>query len=304
MKTSPSVRDMPRRNRKKLREIEFRLGLVQVVLIMGLLGGSLLVAFYFGYQSGREFGYEEASVDTLSEIPRLAIEAGDDEEAISDEVSDRVYARLQELSKESPEAAEERVPPLGAVPTVEVKINEAEEEIAADTPHLKERVADKDEEKTKTLGGLLELSNGEPAEEAVQAKPTSTPVPIPTATPRPSPTPVPATPTPVPTESPRTPASTVRDTAPPKTIPIEGSVPRGWYAQVSAPQTPQEAKGLAGKLRENGFPVRIEQARVRGQQYFRVLVGPESSRVLVQRLAEQLKREPYLTSQPFIKLVR
>lgn len=82
-----------------------------------------------------------------------------------------------------------------------------------------------------------------------------------------------------------------------------GNVASGWYAQVAAPSTLAEASALSAKLRSSGFPVRIETASVRGQQYYRVLVGPESSQTYAQRLVGQLKREPGIRSEPFVKYV-
>jgi cell division septation protein DedD len=79
---------------------------------------------------------------------------------------------------------------------------------------------------------------------------------------------------------------------------------RGWYAQVAAPQSIADANGLAGKLGQSGFPVVIEEASVRGQTYYRVLVGPEENRQQGEILLQQVKRERYLSGQPFIRMVK
>jgi cell division septation protein DedD len=81
-------------------------------------------------------------------------------------------------------------------------------------------------------------------------------------------------------------------------------VSAGWYAQVAAPSRVEDARDLGKKLRSSGFAVQIEQAKVRGQEYFRVLVGPESNRTYAERLVTQLKRERYIQGDPFIKKVR
>jgi len=81
-------------------------------------------------------------------------------------------------------------------------------------------------------------------------------------------------------------------------------VPRGWFAQIVAPRSHEEAETMASKLRQSGFAVVIENARVRGEEYFRVLVGPEESRQQAERLLAQLKREPYVKGEPFIRMVR
>lgn len=85
---------------------------------------------------------------------------------------------------------------------------------------------------------------------------------------------------------------------------LRSTIRPGWYAQVAAPQKLLDADSLAERLRRSGFPVVIERAEVRGQNYFRVLVGPESSRGIAQRLVQQVQREPYIASDPFVKLVR
>lgn len=78
---------------------------------------------------------------------------------------------------------------------------------------------------------------------------------------------------------------------------------KGWYAQVAAPKELKDAENLGNKLRRSGFPVMIEHANVRGETYYRVLVGPESNTEHADRLVQQLKRESYIQSEPFIKMV-
>ncbi|MBN8550818.1 MAG: SPOR domain-containing protein [Deltaproteobacteria bacterium] len=48
----------------------------------------------------------------------------------------------------------------------------------------------------------------------------------------------------------------------------------------------------------------IEVARVRGDEYYRVLVGPEQNRDRAQRLVGQLKRESYIHGDPFLRVVK
>ncbi|MCB0338518.1 MAG: SPOR domain-containing protein [Bdellovibrionales bacterium] len=78
----------------------------------------------------------------------------------------------------------------------------------------------------------------------------------------------------------------------------------GWYVQVAAPRQAQDAESLSKKLKSSGFPVVIERANVRGQEYFRVLSGPERSRSQAELLIGQLKRERYLRSDPFLRMIR
>ncbi|MCB0336128.1 MAG: SPOR domain-containing protein, partial [Bdellovibrionales bacterium] len=77
-----------------------------------------------------------------------------------------------------------------------------------------------------------------------------------------------------------------------------------WYAQVLAPKELSEAQALSDKLKDSGFPVVIEHAEVRGQQYYRVLVGGEESRQQAEILIKQLQREKYLKGDPFLRMIR
>lgn len=78
----------------------------------------------------------------------------------------------------------------------------------------------------------------------------------------------------------------------------------GWYVQAAAPDTRSAAETLARGLANAGFPVRIESAKVRGQSYFRVLAGPESNRTQAERLLSQVKREPGIGAEPFIRQIK
>jgi cell division septation protein DedD len=81
-------------------------------------------------------------------------------------------------------------------------------------------------------------------------------------------------------------------------------VPSGWFAQLAAPHRLEDADNLAQRLRGSGVPVIIERANIRGQEYFRVLVGPEQNKEQADRLVEQLRRESYVKAEPFIMRVR
>ncbi len=78
---------------------------------------------------------------------------------------------------------------------------------------------------------------------------------------------------------------------------------KGWFAQIVAPNKRSEAESVAQKLRSSGFAVSIENAQVRGQQYYRVLVGPEDNRKQAELLISQLKREPYIKTEPFLRRI-
>ncbi len=79
------------------------------------------------------------------------------------------------------------------------------------------------------------------------------------------------------------------------------SIPRGFYAQVAAPSTYTDAANLVRKIKESGFKATIENATINGKPFYRVLVGPEETRLHTQRMIDQLRREPFITSAPFIR---
>lgn len=79
------------------------------------------------------------------------------------------------------------------------------------------------------------------------------------------------------------------------------NVAPGWYAQVAAPTSINEANVLANKLHSSGFRLVIEKAEINGNTYFRVLVGSEKNKTQAVRLVEQLAREPYIDSTPFVR---
>ena len=47
----------------------------------------------------------------------------------------------------------------------------------------------------------------------------------------------------------------------------------------------------------------VEQAKVRGENYYRIMVGPEMKRTLAERMLEQIAREEIVSGKPFIRKV-
>lgn len=78
----------------------------------------------------------------------------------------------------------------------------------------------------------------------------------------------------------------------------------GWYSQVAAPRSLTEAQNVSGKLRNSGFKARIETAEVRDEQYYRVVVGPESSRLAADQVLMKLKKQTSVKTEPFIRLIK
>jgi cell division septation protein DedD len=85
---------------------------------------------------------------------------------------------------------------------------------------------------------------------------------------------------------------------------VKQVLPPGFFAQVAAPKRMTEAQDVARRLKRSGFPVVIETAHVRGEDYYRVLVGPEDNKAQADRLIDQLKRESYLSGTAFLRKVK
>lgn len=67
-----------------------------------------------------------------------------------------------------------------------------------------------------------------------------------------------------------------------------------WVIQVASLGTAQTAAALEKKLRAAGFSAFVEQAEVRGKQYYRVRVGPEMDRASAERAATKLRQQQKL----------
>ncbi len=247
-----------------VRKFELRLGSIQLVLLASLFFLCIASAYYFGFSSGRTTGHEKALAASLAASPKTPLSP----EETSSLSSDDLYARLNEAPAAPPEED------LKIIETLELE----EEQTNASSVTLGDLVSDP-----------LNKEDLEPLALEPTPKPTEKPTEKPTALP-----------TIEPTARPTTPPPTIKPTQKPS----EASLPSGWFVQVAAPESRSDANSLIEKLRSNGFKASIEVAVIREQQYYRVLVGPESNKELAERLLKQVTREPYLQGTPFLKYVK
>jgi cell division septation protein DedD len=84
----------------------------------------------------------------------------------------------------------------------------------------------------------------------------------------------------------------------------QADLSKGWFVQVAAPASEADATSLSNKLKSSGFQVLIERAKVQERTYYRILVGPEATRITSERLLQQLLREKYIDKAPFIRQVK
>ncbi|MCB0352830.1 MAG: SPOR domain-containing protein [Bdellovibrionales bacterium] len=355
-------------SRKKLQGYELRFGIVQLVMVLGIVTGSMVCAFYFGYQSGRDSGYETASADSLSRSVRLPISDEELQQEVSEEQASQVYAKLgddrltTQIGEEpgNPDVDTAQLDPIPSLDTAPIIVErkKTENTDTADTSLLDEPVKSVSEEKESdlggairvlgdtpatrskgTLGGLLELKNEKSSPDVILKAKTSEESSAQLETRNASGEQAGAIQIESPNkeikreaepdkqdegekpsqqfaklqkspinqdslkeEAPAASSIEAVKSSPPAAV---SSTPRsGWYVQVAAPKARSDADSLAQKLRSSGFQITIETANVRGEKYFRVLVGPEDNRTLAQRLSGQVKREPYVQGEPFIKVIR
>lgn len=349
-KTSPTVNSQARVGRSW----EVKLGLFQLVILLGVITGSMVCTFFVGFFSGKQIGYQTALAASQANAVKLPIElAKEDEKPGSTELASEVYAKLHEKSAHK-EGAEEAMPNLGAIKTTDAapigeslgeedageegSAAEGEAEHAAvsersgvpvheetaedvDIGGLNDSKGTDDAHESKTLkevineqeesgradadshGSVLpEVAHDEPSK-AVEKKDLHSlkgdAVSVPAVSAQHN------------EAVGRADSEPVEETAPPtrekekekeKTPP--STLKRGWFAQVAAPKKKSDADALTSKLKASGFPVSIETAEVRGENYYRVMVGPEENRDQADRLLLQLKRESYLKSSPFLRMVK
>lgn len=325
-------------NKKNSERWELRLGVAQTVMFLGLVLGTVALAFVLGYFSGRTAGIRLAmdrSASREAKIPITSETPAKESENISEKVVDEVYDKLREKAEEPAPApkADEEMPALGTIKEATSHAAEAVTPVE-DSAHPAVPTAE-----AKTLKEVKEVQEAWDVHETPQPEKVATAVPIaqhkeePTGVPQaaPQPTTLPektkkeveplhqaeVKPSPAHTISSALSVDKVKEQDKDKDKEkgkeskstdgakvLRGTIPSGWYAQVAAPSSNQDAEALAGQIRSNGFHVVIENAKVKEETYYRILVGPEANRSQAEALVNQLKRESYIKTEPFIRMVR
>lgn len=334
LKTRPLIKPLVTMNKKNLQQWEIKLGPMQVTVIVSVVVVSMISAFVFGKIIGEGIGFDAALSASTSQTPKIPIVRDDTAAEMNPEAVSRVYAKLGTLPKITDDGADHPEYADGS-DLSPVKTNTARtalDEVAgglidaeADklTPELgdpagvltvnplEEPAAEElvKKEDGRTLGAMIQAEQEKEILPPVQEDPVK-PVEVKKSVakavvsepiirkPEPKkPTPVKKVERPVITKL----AQVEERVSSPYVRDVIGS---GWYAQVSAPKQLRDAEFLSRRLQHSGFPVVVEKANVRGEKYFRVLVGPEDNREQAQRLKSQLLRESYLQGDPFIKRVK
>jgi cell division septation protein DedD len=366
-RTKPTVNSSVGMSTGKLSSLEIKLGLIQVVIVLGVIMGAMLCAFLVGWLRGESSGFERALTSSQSNMARFPITEERHGQEASPQVSE-VYAKLNDsqalTGKSEDEGAKDAVPELGSIRTTseapieeEVKSAPKVSDKAAATARkgsadvdllaqpqdeLSEAKADgvtvlgasAAGERSKTLGSLVREEAPQPAKSAAAAAqgeaasaakvvlsaPASkeaarrseniTEEAVPSVKVKPEPAKAERAVTALAAGAGSSTAAKWKEAKPEQPMKeappasVTSNLKTGWYAQIAAPQRVEDANKLAAKLRASGFPAVIEKAQVRGQQYFRVLAGPEGGRGQAEQLVGQLKRERYLSGDPFIRMVK
>lgn len=298
---------------------ELKLGIAQTIMFLGLVLGTVTLSFVLGYFAGRTAGIKlamERTATSQTKIPITSDPTDQSQGEISDQVVDEVYDRLRDKAAHDASPApvpSNDVPALGAIQESENKIDPLPE-VGSTVEAQPSQKPSKDLKEIQEVWDIPEKAEKHDKAEQPTAVAASKVVPTVEGTIRPQATSTPIKPTP----------SVAPTLAPAKTVisalakekekaqvgtadgakVVRGVIPPGWYAQVAAPSSNSDAESLSSQLRSNGFHVVIENASVRGEVYYRILVGPEANRNQAEVLVDQLKRETYIKSEPFIKMVR
>jgi len=294
------------------------------VVVVGVVTGSMVLAFYLGLTSGQTVGFETALERATTALPRLPVPGAAPEGALpQDDGAFDVYAKLNDALPGSkgnvdpikvvPPPVEKgtsggsapldaaavfgtngasapvgAMPELGSIKSVEAAPliePEAEQALAAriEPPVVKDSVVSEGKEPLKAVPAALDAPI-EPQRAVME--PVAAPVTVDARKKVDEPKKV----------TPESPSE--------KSPFLKRTLSKGWYAQVLAAPSISEAESLARKLKGSGFPVVIEATKVQGAAYYRIVVGPETSRSQAQILVEQLKRESYINEDPFLRTVQ
>ncbi len=387
-RTHPTVKPLATMNNKNLRSWELRLGPIQVVMIVGLVLGSMVCSYWLGTWSGQTAGFSMASDINLNAAPKQAISEDQVDEPEGGEPLADIYDKLSASgSLGTPGAPSQDTPKLGVIESSDViptlkpeaaatieapaakiiqKIDPPSSEATPDSAvrvlgaaegnspipsaaKVLDSTADSDK---KTLGSLIKerenvgpvtivakgdkvtsdgkevaLLEKQSIEERLAAAKHQDEVA--SVQGRTSPALDASKPdSVVPTRSgdrviapskskenetlsakkievaKATPTKKLVTTPSVKSGFVRDVLPKGWFAQIAAPKSVGEAESVARQLKAAGFSVMIERADVRGDQYFRLLVGPEVSKEQAERLIAQVKREKVIKGDPFLRLIK
>jgi hypothetical protein len=245
----------------------FTLSLLQLASLSVLLVVVTLFTYVIGFHAGREFGMLVALDLSESYMSKLPVEISSTSHQGLKEVASDIYAKLS-MESYGDESDNKKNVEIDVAPLVPiVKEEEGGVDEAKDSVELKDTEPAKNS-LTEKLRLQRDAHRAASSLNASESEKETT-----------------------------TPENQVRK--------VEyADLDKGWYVQVSAPALESDALSLSDKLRTSGFAVVIEKAKVQERYYYRVLVGPEETRLTSERMLQQLFREKYIDKSPFIRRVK
>ncbi|HMO02046.1 MAG TPA: SPOR domain-containing protein [Oligoflexia bacterium] len=245
---------------------------ISVLIFICLL---LTISYFLGFITGQSIGFDRAREESLAKLPRLPIIMNEKEIKDFDlEAQQAVFEKLKQplaanvLPEDLKKNPDIDMPEIGPIATIEIGFENLKEQ----TPTV---IAQSEIVQIITATATATVA-------VVAATPTLFQLATPTLTP------------------------SVEEIMIPTITPTqaESSASSGWYVQVAAPSSKVEAEKIASKLYQAGFKSRVDKASSGGDQFYRVLVGPEDSEKLADALLRQLVREPYIKGTPFIRRIK
>ena len=249
-----------------LRSLQFRFSFVHVLIVLGVVLGSMVASYLMGFTSGQSVGLENALAITANQVAKLPIVSPVLDEDVSNQRIDPL-AKLESSKTEPAKVAketekvqnelklkQERLEDLSQIPIIKnnevIPLEPTEEMKKAEALALSKLEADKLEK--ENLSDSLKTNELMPKDVS-------------------------------------------RD---------EKTANEYWYVQLVTTSSKEDVALLRKRLRESGFEsYSIKDKSDKGVEVYKVLAGPEKNKELAQRLLSQIKREKYIKVEPFIKKI-
>jgi len=241
--------------------------LSQVVVMWSVIAGTMIGVFMFGLFAGREQGLKQA----LEAQERFAMRLPLSDEGITPTSATElvptivppIVTEVQKVVTTAPQAVAPTVEPMPAAPEAKTAVTN---ELAPPTP---EPVVTKEKVAVVATPPAVEKT-------ALLKEPTK--------------------------DKPKT-APTAKIAQTEQARPSKGAPPAGWYVQVAAAKSLDEADRFVTKLRAGGLKVHLEETTVKNSKFYRVMSGPYSSQNGAQAAQKKIRDSKISTSTPFTKRV-
>ena len=86
--------------------------------------------------------------------------------------------------------------------------------------------------------------------------------------------------------------------------PAVTSATGSWYIQAGAARSEKEALTYVRKFKAAGISAKVEKADVRGNRYFRIIVGPYTDKSAADKDLRKVANSKVLKSDPFVRLIK